>query len=429
MKTQNKKTSKKLAIHGGTPVRTTPLPSWPQYDEEIDAAIQVLRSGKHARQSGSYVSQFEEAFAAYFGVKYAIAVSSGTAAIHVALAALGVGPGDDVINTAHCFIGTATPVVHCGAVPIFADIDPRTFNIDPVSVRQKITPYTKAIVPVHLNGCPADLDSLLEIARQNHLFIVEDAAQAHGATYNGRLVGTFGEMGCFSFWEDKIISTAGEGGMIITNDEHLAKRAKMIHHHGELRRDGDYYQGERLYYHPFLGYNFRMTEVQGAIGLVQLKKIPTYITLRRRNAHLLSQRLRDIEGVIPPYEPDNVTHVFYKYILKLDRKVIQLPAVDVAKAISAEGIPATRRYPTPLHQQPVFVEKRGFGNTNAPFVEPWYKGQVSYGSGLPVAESLPNDLIMIRMNPLLSEEDIEDIACAIQKVISFFISQESHSLH
>lgn len=415
---------KKLAIHGGKPVRTKPLPAWPSYDEEIEAAIEVLRSGKHARQSGSYVAQFEAAFAAYFGVKYAIALSSGTAAIHVALAALGIGPGDDVINTAHCFIGTATPVVHCGAVPVFADIDPKTFNIDPKSVREKITPYTKAIVPVHLNGCPAEMDQLLEIANQHNLNIVEDAAQAHGARYQGRLVGTFGQFGCFSFWEDKIISTAGEGGMIITNDDQFAKRARMIQHHGELREDGDYYRGERLYYHPILGYNFRMTEVQGAIGLVQLRKLPQYVAKRRKNAHLLTQLLSDTVGVLPPYEPEYVEHVYYKYILKMDRSVLTTPALMIAKAISAEGIPATRRYPTPLHQQPIFVEKRGFGNTSAPFTSPWYPGKVQYGSGLPVAETIPNDLIMIRIHPNLTEDDIADIAHAIRKVVQHYLQHQ-----
>jgi len=418
----------KLAIHGGKPVRTKPLPAWPSYDEEIEAAIEVLRSGKHARQSGSYVAQFEAAFAEYFGVKYAIAVSSGTAAIHVALAALGIGPGDDVINTAHCFIGTATPVVHCGAVPVFADIDPKTFNIDPKSVREKITPYTKAIVPVHLNGCPAEMDQLLEIAKQHNLYIVEDAAQAHGARYRGKLVGTFGQLGCFSFWEDKIISTAGEGGMIITDDEQFAKRARMIQHHGELREDGDYYRGERLYYHPILGYNFRMTEVQGAIGLVQLRKLPHYIAKRRKNAHLLTHLLSDTLGVLPPYEPEYVEHVYYKYILKLDRKVLTTPAVEIAKAISAEGIPATRRYPTPLHQQPIFVEKRGFGNTSAPFTSPWYPGEVQYGHGLPVAETIPNDLIMIRMNPNLTEEDVADIAHAVRKVVKHYLQHQGDAL-
>ena len=241
-----------LAIHGGDPLRSKPLPQWPSYgDEEIQAAVDVLRSGKLARQSGSKVSQFERAFAERFQVKHAIAVNSGTAAIHVALGALGIGPGDDVINTPHCFIGTATPVVHAGAVPVFADIDPRTYNMDPATIESRISPYTKAIVPVHLNGLPADMDRILDIARRHQLFVIEDAAQAHGAVYKGRIAGTIGNIGCFSFWEDKLITTAGEGGMVITDDDELARRARKFHHHGEERRDGDYYQAERLYLHDF----------------------------------------------------------------------------------------------------------------------------------------------------------------------------------
>jgi perosamine synthetase len=247
-----------------------------------------------------------------------------------------------VINTSHCFIGTATPVLHCGAVPVFADIDRRTFNLDPASVEQKITPHTRAIVPVHLNGCPADMDAIMDIAKRHNLFVVEDAAQAHGARYKGRLVGTFGELGCFSFWEDKIISTAGEGGMVITNDEELARLARMIHHHGELRHDGDYYQGERLYYHPFLGYNFRMTEIQGAIGLAQLKKLDGYVQARRKNAHMLSRALRDVDGVIPPYEPPDVEHAYYKYILTLDRSSPRVcPGVDCRRHPRHTPLPHT----------------------------------------------------------------------------------------
>jgi perosamine synthetase len=413
---------KGLALYGGDPVRKAPFPPWPNYgDEEIAAATEVLRSGKLARQSGSHVNQFESAYAEKFGVKHAIAVSSGTAAIHVAIAALGIGPGDDVINTSHCFIGTATPVLHAGAVPIFADIDPRTFNINPASIESKITPYTKAIVPVHLNGCPADMDPIIELAKKHNLFIVEDAAQAHGATYKGRYVGTLGNIGCFSFWEDKIITTAGEGGMIITDDDDLAKRARMIHHHGELREKDSYYTGERLYYHPFMGYNFRMTEIQGAIGLVQLKRMDEYIEARRANAHQLTELLSEVKGVVPPYEPPEAKHVFYKYILRLDRNVLQTPAKDFVEALAAEGILCSRRYPTPLHQQPVFTEKRGFGLTHAPFTPPWYPGEVQYGSGLPQSEQLPNDLVMIRMSPNLEREDIRDIARAVQKVTKAFI--------
>lgn len=417
----NAPSSSRLAIHGGEKVRTRPLPAWPAYGgEEMEAASEVLRSGHLARQSGSWVTRFEREYAARFGVKHAIAVSSGTAAIHVALAALGVGPGDDVIHTAHCFIGTATPTLHAGAVPIFADIDERTFNLDPASVEEKITPYTRAIVPVHLNGLPADMDPILRIAREHNLAVVEDAAQAHGAQYGRRWAGTLGAFGCFSFWEDKLITTAGEGGMVITDNDELALQARKIHHHGEVRKDGDYYQGERLYYHDALGYNYRMTEIQGAIGCVQLRRLDDYVRQRRENAHRLTGLLSGVPGVITPYEPPNCTHVFYKYIIRLDRQATQAGSKDVAEALSAEGISSSRRYPTPLHQQPLFVEKRGLGGTSAPFS--WYKGELKYGSGLPCAEQLPNDLVRLPMTPNLSEDDLEDIARALRKVMGHFCS-------
>ncbi len=416
-----KSENKKLAIHGGTPVRKEPYPPWPNYgEEEVQAAVEVLRSGKYARQSGSKVGEFEKAYAKTFGVKHALAVSSGTAAIHVALAALGVGPGDDVINTSHCFIGTATPVVHAGAVPVFADIDPRTFNIDPLKIEKKITQFTKAIVPVHLNGCPADMDPILEIARKHKLFVVEDAAQAHGAKYKGRLVGTIGDFGCFSFWEDKLMTTAGEGGMVLTNDDDLAKKARMVHHHGELKEDGSYYKGERLYYHTMLGYNFRMTEVQGAIGLAQLNKLDGYIKKRRDNAHYLTSLLSKAEGIIPPYEPEYAYHVFYKYIIRLNRQFIGATAKEFVDALTAEGIPCSRRYPTPLHQQPVFVNHSGFSGSKAPFEKPWYKGETQYGNGLPNAEQLPEVLVRIVMQPTLSHEDVEDVYAAIEKVAEYY---------
>jgi perosamine synthetase len=412
-------TNSKLAIQGGEKVRKHPLPTWPAYgEEELEVANRVLRSGHLARQSGSWVQRFEKEYAEKFGVKHAIAVSSGTAAIHVALAAIGIGPGDDVIHTAHCFIGTATPTLHAGGVPIFADIDERTFNISPASIEEKITPYTKAIVPVHLNGLPADMDKILSIAREHNLFVVEDAAQAHGAEFGGRPVGTIGVFGCFSFWEDKLITTAGEGGMVITNDDDFAVLARKIHHHGEVRNDGDYYQGERLYYHDTLGFNYRMTEIQGAIGCIQLKRLDEYVKQRRQNAHRLTELLSGVPGIIPPYEPENCKHVFYKYIIRLDRKATQAGSKEIAEALSAEGIPASRRYPTPLHQQPLFTEKHGQGKTSAPFC--WYKGELQYGSGLPRAESLPNDLVRLPLIPNLSEEDLADIAHGVSKVMNHY---------
>lgn len=410
-----------LAINGGEAVRKEPMPPWPNYgDEEIEAATRALRSGKFSRLSGSEVVAFEEEYAEKFGVKHAIAVSSGTAAIHVALSALGVGPGDDVIHTPHCFIGTATPSAHAGAVPIFADIDPRTYNIDPASIEEKITPYTKAIVPVHLNGLPADMDPILELAEKHDLYVVEDAAQAHGATYKGRLAGTIGHVGCFSFWEDKILTTAGEGGMIITNDDEIAERARVIQHHGEEPDDGTYYVGERLYYHTVLGYNFRMSEVHGAVGRVQLRRLDDYVAARRRNARSLSKRLSQIAGITLPYEPSYAKHAFYKYIIRLDRDVLDTTAKQFVEALLAEGIPCSRRYPTPLHQQPVFTEKRGYGHTSAPFTEPWYPGNVDYTGELPNAERLPEELVRLSINPALGERELDDIATAVAKVANAY---------
>lgn len=411
--------SEKLALHGGKPVRTKPFPKWPSYgDEEVQAAEQVLRSGKFSRLSGTETLSFEKEYAEKFGVKHAIAVNNGTAAIHVALFALGIGPGDEVINTSHCFIGTATPVAHGGAVPVFADIDPRTYNIDPESIEAKITPRTKAIVPVHLNGCPADMDRILEIAKKHNLFVVEDAAQAHMALYKGKIVGTLGDVGCFSFWEDKLITTGGEGGMVITNDAEVARMARMFQNHGEAAEEGEYYKGERLYVHEFLGWNYRLTELQSAIGRVQLRKLDDYVSARRENAHRLTELLSKVEGIIPPYEPDYAKHVFYKYIIRLDRNVIDISSADFVAALMAEGIPCSRRYPTPLHKQPVFVEKRGFGRTSAPFTKPWANEEVSYGSGLPNTERLPNDLVRLLMNPNMTISELEDTVNALEKVVN-----------
>jgi perosamine synthetase len=264
------------------------------------------------------------------------------------------------------------------------------------------------------------MDAILEIARRRQLSVIEDAAQAHGALYKGRIAGAMGDISCFSFWEDKLITTAGEGGMVITNDDELARRARKFHHHGEERRDGDYYQVERLYLHDSLGYNYRMTEIQGAIGSVQLRRLDDYIALRRERAHQLTELLGQIEGIIPPYEPPQAVHVFYKYVIRLDHTVIQTTAKDFVAALRAEGIHCSRRYPTPLHQQPVFVEHRGFGRTAAPFEAPWYRGTTSYGSGCPAAEQLPEALVMVTMRPSYTAQDIQDIAAGIAKVAGHY---------
>jgi perosamine synthetase len=386
----------KLAIDGGAKTREEPFPQWPMLaPDDVTAVATALESGKLTQLTGPYVAHFEEAFAKYHGISHAIATSSGTTAIHAAMIALGIGEGDEVIVPAHTFIASATPVLHQrSSTPVFADVDERTFCIDPESVRERITERTKALVAVHLNGHPADVDALLEIARPRGIALIEDAAQAHGATYKGKLVGTIGDVGCFSFWEDKIITTGGEGGAVITSDDGLADRMRRIRHHGEGPMVAG---GERAYFHLDLGYNYRMTSMQAATGLVQLHKLDEYLLARRRNAAYLSERLGELPHVEPPFVADYAVHSYYKYICRLRPE----SGIDIARfvaAVAAEGLPISRRYPTPLPQQPVF---RGLGNAPCPN-----------------AERLAGELFTLLVHPTAGIREMDDYASAIGKVAS-----------
>ncbi len=385
--------SDKLAIDGGPKTRSEPFPRWPRLGpEDVTAVAEVLDTGRLTQLTGRSVGDFERAFAGWHDVEHCVATSSGTTAIHTALIGLGVGPGDEVIVPAHTFIASATPVLHQGATPVFADVDERTFCISPDSVRERITERTKAIIAVHLNGHPTDLDALIEIAQPRAIAVIEDAAQAHGAKYKGRKVGTIGEAGCFSFWEDKIITTGGEGGAIITGDPALADRMRRIRHHGEGP-----IEGERAYYHLELGYNYRMTSMQAATGLIQLRKLDEYLIARRRNAARLSERLAEIPQVEPPFVADYAAHSYYKYICRLRRD----SGSDIARfvaAVAAEGLPISRRYPTPLPQQPVFRD--------ASLAD----------AACPVAERLSSELFTLLVHPTASIGDMDDYVTAIAKV-------------
>jgi perosamine synthetase len=386
--------SDKLAIDGGPKTRSEPFPRWPLLGpEDVSAVAEVLDSGKLTQLSGRFVADFEAAFAKWQGAEHCVATSSGTTAIHTALIALGVGAGDEVIVPAHTFIASATPVLHQGATPVFADVDERTFCISPESVRERITDRTRAIIAVHLNGHPADLDALLKIARPRGIAVIEDAAQAHGATYKRRKVGTIGDAGCFSFWEDKIITTGGEGGAIIAAGDALIERMRRIRNHGEGP-----VEGERAYYHLDLGYNYRMTAMQAATGLVQLHKLDEYLIARRRNAAHLTAQLAQIPHIEPPFVADYAVHSYYKYICRISRE----SGIDIARfvaAVASEGLPISRRYPTPLPQQPVFRD-------------------AGPGAACPVAERLSGELFTLLVHPTASTADMDDYAAAIGKVIA-----------
>ncbi len=403
-----------LAVNGGPMVRDRPFPPWPVLgDEDVTAVAEVMRSGRLTQLTGGAVAAFEEEFAAWHGVKHCVATSSGTAAIHAALAALGIGPGDEVIVPAHTFIASATPVLHQGATPVFADVDERTYCISGESVAGRVTPRTKAIIPVHLNGHPAEMDALLALAEPRNIAVIEDAAQAHGALYKGRKVGTTGRLGCFSFWEDKIVTTGGEGGCVITNDGALAERMRRFRHHGEGPMAGDPSrrpsgraaassgapQGERSYYHLDLGYNYRMTSMQAATGLVQFRRLDEYLSARRRNAAYLSERLAEIAAAEPPFVADYAVHSYYKYICRL-RPEAKIDIAEFVRTVAAEGVPISRRYPTPLPKQPVFRD-RGLGRESCP-----------------VAERLANELFTLLVHPTVTVTDLDDVVAAIRKAVS-----------
>lgn len=344
--------------------------------EEKQAVMEVLDSGMLAQ--GPRVKAFEEAFAGMCGVKFAVATSSGTTALHTALIALGIGPNDEVITPSFTFIASANSVLFTGGRPVFVDIDPRTFNIDPEKIEAAITPRTRAILPVHLFGLTCDMDPILSIAEQHHLIVLEDACQSHGATYKGRKAGSF-STGAFSLYPTKNM-TSGEGGMITTNDPVKAERCRAIRQHGMRRR----------YYHDEMGFNFRMTDIQAAIGLEQLKKLERFNQIRQENARYLSAHLK---GVTTPYIPEGCEHVFHQYTLR-----IQNGKRDVLiQHLAERGVGSMVYYPVPIHQQTVYVNELG------------------YSLSLPETEGAAAEVLSLPVHPGLSQADLETIVAAVNE--------------
>ena len=320
-------------------------------DEEINAVVQVLESGMLAH--GKEVEAFEKEFAEYLGAKHGIAVCNGTAALDVALKALKIKPGDEVITTPFTFIASANCILFQGAKPVFADIDPKTYNLDPDDVLEKINNKTKAILVVHLYGQPADMKAFKEIAEDYKLYLVEDCAQAHGAEFEDQKVGTFGDIATFSFYPTKNMTT-GEGGIIVTNDDELARRADLIRNHGQTKK----------YYHEELGYNLRMTNIAAAIGRVQLKKLDEWNAKRIENAKLLTEGISKIKGLTPPYVDPRVKHVFHQYVIRVEEE-FPLSRDELAEKLREKGIGTGIHYPTPIHWQPLY-QKLGYSKDICP---------------------------------------------------------------
>ncbi len=310
-------------------------------DEEVKEVSEVLRSGYYA--PGPRVEEFEDRFSDYIGTEHGIAVNAGTAALHVSLAASGIGPGDEVIVPPMTFFSTVSAVLHQNAVPIFADIDPENFCLDPESVKRKITENTEAILPVHLFGNSAEMDPFLDIAEDEDILLIEDAAQAHGTTYKDEKVGSIGDVGCFSFYATKNMTT-GEGGMITTDSDEIAEKARSIKGHGMTGRHD----------HTYLGYNYEMSEINAAMGLVQLRKLDELNEKRRENSEFLLEEVdKDIEWLEAPKIPDHVEHTYFWCPVVVDEEKIGMDTSQVIEELDERGLETRNRYTEPIYHQEV----------------------------------------------------------------------------
>lgn len=364
-------------------------------EEEVSAVRDVILSGNFI--SGRYVSEFEKAFASYIGVREASAVNSGTAALHVALAALGIGPGDEVIVPALTFMSTATAVLHQNAIPVFADIDKDSFCMSPEDMEKRITERTRAIIPVHLYGNAADMDRIMEIARVHDLYVVEDCAQAHGTQYRGRKVGSIGDMGAFSFFATKHMTT-GEGGIITSDNKGWIRRANQIRSHGMAGRDD----------HVVLGYNYRMNEIAASMGLVQLKKLDGFNEKRIKNSMKILSALdeRNATWYQVPKMKDHILHTFFWCPLRI-RKDAGLSMDEVVGRLNEKGVEVRQRYKAPLYRQKVIAEYSPYPG-RCPFRCQNEDEIPDYNRlYLRNAEHLSGRIIGLPNHPGLSEDDVD----------------------
>jgi len=388
---------------------------WPCYTEdEVDAVQQVLLSNKVNYWTGTEGREFEKEFADCCDVKYAIALANGTVALELALEALGIRPGDEVITTSYTFIASASAIVMRGAVPVLADVDPESLNITAKTIRAVITPKTRAIIAVHLVGCPCDMDPIMALAREHNLKVIEDCAQAHGASYKGRPVGSLGDAAAFSFCQDKIMTTGGEGGMLTTNDRAVWERAWAFKDHGKSY-DAVYHRehppGFR-WLHESFGTNWRMTEMQAAIGRIQLRRLPEWKRVRQNNAAILTECFKKIPALRVLEVPNHVEHAYYKYYVFIRPEMFnqspvtshQSPAClrdRIMRAIAAEGIPCFSGICPEIYLEKAFINS-GLGPAER----------------LPNAKSLGETSLLFLVHPTLGEKEMSLTCRAVEKLMA-----------
>jgi len=361
-------------------------------DDERQNIAEVLESGRFVQ--GLFVEQFEEEWADYVGVNHAVAVTNGTVAIQLALNVLGLEPGDEVVVPSLTFGSTATAVIHQGGIPVFADIDRELYTLDHHDLERCVSDRTAAIMPVHLYGQPAEMDEIREFADARDIAVIEDAAQAHGAEYRGNRVGSIGDVGCFSFYATKNI-TSGEGGMVTTDDDELAEELRSLRNHGLANRDT----------HVKVGYNYRMSELHAAVGAKQVERLPGFNTKRRRLSERLADELDDLDWLDPVTVPDYVDHAYFWAPFEVRTDVIGLSGKEVWRRLKERGVETRHRYNKPLYEQPAFVEHKGF---NSEF--PWSEKDADHdysSMSLPNVEDVVGKMIGLPNHPGLEEEEVE----------------------
>ena len=392
------------AILGGTPVRSTLL-SYGRHrieDRDVEAVVRVLRSDWIT--TGPAVEEFEEAVAEYVGARHAVAFSSGTAALHGACFAAGLGPGDEAVTTPLTFCATANSVLYTGARPVFADVRPDTLNIDHEEVSRRLTGHTRAVLPVDYAGHPSDLDALLALAEERGLVVIEDAAHALGSEYRGRSVGSISHMTVFSFHPVKHITT-GEGGMVTTDNPDFARRLRMFRNHGvdpEVRRGQGPVMGEWYYEMTELGYNYRLSDLGCALGTSQLQHLPARISRVREIAASYDAAFHELDGVTTPVELEDVTSVWHIYPVLLDLDRFRAGRKAIFQALRAENIGVAVHY-IPVHLHPYYQERFGY-----------------VGGEYPVAEDAYQRLITLPMFSSMTDEDVEDVVEALRKVTAYY---------
>jgi len=405
-----------LAINGGQPVRTTPLPSVNNNsgrtfgDEELANLNEVIRSGKLFRYGGEYVNKFEQDFAAMLNMKHAVAVTSGTAAIHTALGALNMDVGLEMITTPITDMGTVAPIMLQNCIPVFADLELDYFDMAPESIEKRITDKTRALVVVHLFGQPCNMDAILALGKKYNVAVIEDCCQSYLAMYKGKPVGTMGDIGCFSLQQSKHMAS-GDGGIIVTNNDELAERARLFADKGWPRT-----AGARNY--AFLGINYRMNELTGAVASAQVGKVEGVVASRRRVANAITARISKVPGIIAPKVREGCEHSWWQYPIMIDESVFSVSPAEFAKAVTAEGIGVGHGYiGQPIYESSVLQGQQTYGASRCPFSCPYYGREMVYKT-----EDTPNTLEILRRllnmacNELYTDQDVDDIATAIEKV-------------